>query len=66
MKKLLAALFTLALAVSLSVPVFAAPGAQDTGSSSSTTMPKKKKHSKTHHKKKKHSTTTSSGTGSGR
>lgn len=60
MKKLLAVLFTMALAVSLSAPVFAAPTAQDSGTTASTSGKKKSKH---HHSKKSKKSKSSSGSG---
>lgn len=60
MKKLLAVLFTMALAVSLSAPVFAAPTAQDSGTTASSSGKKK---SKTHHHHKKSKKSKSSGSG---
>lgn len=61
MKKLLTVLFTLALAVSLGAPVFAAPSAQDSGTSSASTSKKKAHHH--HSKKKKKSSGSMSGSG---
>lgn len=61
MKKLLTVLFTLALAISLGAPVFAAPSAQDSGTSSASTSKKKAHHH--HHSKKKKKSSGSMGSG---
>lgn len=62
MKKLLTLMFTLALAVSLGMPVFAAGTSLGAGNSTGQMSGKKKSKKKTHHKKKKKS---KSSTGSG-